>query len=95
MRKLIFIVTVVALALPGTALASGGTSTATTGLPFTSSDIFLLVGGGLVLSVAGAVARRLTRYADPSRQPSVAGSVTTLGADRQTVAGLAQAAGGR
>lgn len=98
MRKLILIVTLAVLALPGTALASSGARTATAAFPFTTNDIFLLVGGGIVLTAAGRLARRLTSYADPSReQPGVvvSGSVTSLGTERQAVPGFAQAAGGR
>jgi hypothetical protein len=92
MKQLTLIVTLVTLALPGVAEASTGASarSAAWRVPFTATDLILLLGGAIVLIAAGALARRLTKLADPSRSASAPGFVS----ERQPPAGLAQPVGG-
>jgi hypothetical protein len=93
MKRLTLIATLVALALPGVAQAGTGSSAARSAgqLPFTSSDLVLLVGGAIVLILAGSLARYLTTLSVTRSRASA----PAPGTERQTPAGLAQPAGSR
>jgi hypothetical protein len=93
MPRIATIVTLFALALPGLAqAATRGHRVAPAGqLPFGGSDLVLLAAGVIAMIVAGAVARHLTKLADPARRASAAG----FGAERQPPARVPQPAGSR